>query len=127
MVVMYVDDDPEDQELVEETLKEIYDNVTLMSVHNADEALRVLRASASLPDYILIDINLPGMNGQTFLSELKGDQQLKNIHVIGCSTSPHEGENFVRNGGEDFFVKPGSYTGLIDVLATKLKPSKKRK
>jgi CheY-like chemotaxis protein len=120
MVVMYVDDDPEDQELVEETLKEIYSDVQFMSVHTADEALRVLRASASMPDYILIDINLPGMSGQAFLAELKGDQQLKEISVIGCSTSPHEGERFVRNGGGDFFVKPGSYTELVEVLKHKL-------
>lgn len=122
---MYVDDDPEDQELVEETLREIYSDVEFMSVHTAVEALRVLRALASMPDYILIDINLPGMSGQAFLSELKGDQQLKNISVIGCSTSPHEGETFVRNGGGDFFVKPGSYSELVEVLTHKLPPQNK--
>lgn len=122
MVVMYVDDDREDQELVHDTLKEIYRNVDFHSVHSAPEALRLLRGSATLPDYLLIDINLPGMDGQAFLAELKGDQQLKNIRVIGCSTSNHDGQRFVNNGAADFFVKPGSYSELISTLSTKIKP-----
>jgi CheY-like chemotaxis protein len=89
--ILVIEDNPGDVRLIEEALKE---GVT--SVHNvtraADgiEALRFLRPDSGqgpVPDLILLDLNLPGMDGRELLREIKATPKLKRVPVIVLSSS----------------------------------------
>ena len=90
--VLLVDDNPEDVILMEEVLREAMLEVKLNITSNGVDALSFLRCEGGFihsprPDLILMDLNMPGMNGHETLAEIKKDPDLKAIPVIILSTS----------------------------------------
>jgi len=93
--ILLVEDNPADVCLTEETLKEFEMLTHLSVVGDGVEALAFLRregkyATASRPDLILLDLNLPKKDGREVLMELKVDDQLKRIPVVILTTSSEE-------------------------------------
>ena len=85
------------------------------------KALEQLKADeANVPHCIFIDMNMPRMNGQECLAEIKKCAQLKNIPVVVYSTSSKkEYEEESKNlGAMNFFIKPPDFTGLTKYLKT---------
>jgi CheY-like chemotaxis protein len=90
MVVLYVDDDPEDQEIFAEVVKEIDSSIILLLAKDGDEALNLLRSDfVDLPHVIFLDINMPRMDGYACLAGIRQEARLKDTHVILYSTSPN--------------------------------------
>ena len=90
MVVLYVDDDPEDQEIFAEVIRQIDSSIILLSAKDGDEALSILRSDfIDLPHIIFLDINMPRMDGYTCLAGIREDLKLKDTIVILYSTSPN--------------------------------------
>ena len=81
--ILIVDDDWIMLNVMEQTLEPPYE---VVSAASGSEALRLLRsadaAGAALPDLILLDINMPGMNGYEVLEQLSRDEGLKKIPVV---------------------------------------------
>lgn len=91
-VVMLVEDNPRDVRLVKEALSERSFKCELQTAGDGEQALRMLRregqyASLPLPDLVLLDINLPIVNGIEVLEAVKQDPQLRTIPVLILSTS----------------------------------------
>ena len=94
-VVLLIEDEPADAHLVKVSLRE---NRILCEVHDAcggGEGLAFLRretgyTQAPRPDLILLDLNMPRMNGREFLAEIKQDTLLKDIPVVVLTTSDVE-------------------------------------
>ena len=90
--ILLVEDSPADALL---TLEALRDTKTMHYVHvvgDGVEALRFLRrhsphAAAPRPDIILMDLNLPGMDGKELLAEIKSDKLLRDIPVVVLSSS----------------------------------------
>ena len=101
--VFVVDDDPAVRDIICAILEEEY---PVQSFESAEECLAAL--AEKRPDLILLDINLPGMNGYTLCRQLKNDSQLRQIPVMFVSghDSPEERIAGYDAGGEDFIVKP---------------------
>ncbi|GAA3301937.1 response regulator [Dactylosporangium vinaceum] len=90
--VLIVDDDPADVTLIEEAFAEHDAEHRLHHVADGVEALAFLRrdapyADAQRPDLILLDLNMPRIDGRQVLAEVKRDEQLKTIPVIVFTTS----------------------------------------
>lgn len=90
--ILLVEDNPDDVELTRESLKMIKMATNLEVVMNGGDALEFLKrrgvyASKPTPDLVLLDLNLPGMNGREVLAEIKGDEALKMIPVVVLTTS----------------------------------------
>lgn len=90
--VLLVEDDPGDADLTREGLKDGKLHVELSVVEDGEKALQYLRrdgayASATRPDLILLDLNLPKKDGREVLGEIKADSTLKSIPVVILSTS----------------------------------------
>jgi two-component system, chemotaxis family, response regulator Rcp1 len=90
--ILLVEDNPGDERLTREALKEgkVYSN--LHWVKDGVEALEFLRRQgkfqgAPRPDIILLDLNLPKKDGREVLQEIKNDEQLKRIPVVVLTTS----------------------------------------
>jgi chemotaxis family two-component system response regulator Rcp1 len=85
--ILIVDDNPGDVRLTLEALKDGKVQNRLHTAHDGVEAIAFLRrkgeyADAPLPDLILLDLNMPRMNGSQLLAKVKEDSELKHIPVV---------------------------------------------
>ncbi len=95
--ILVVEDNPGDARLAKEAFKESSYSNSISVVEDGTEALCFLRregeyCSAPCPDVILLDLNLPKIDGRELLAEIKKDSNLKNIPVIILtgSTAAHD-------------------------------------
>ena len=93
--ILLVEDNPGDERLTREALREgkVYNN--LHWVKDGVEAMEFLRrqgrhAGAARPDIVLLDLNLPRKDGREVLQDIKGDAELKRIPVVVLTTSKAE-------------------------------------
>jgi CheY-like chemotaxis protein len=92
MDVLLVEDSPGDVRLTQEAFRDVNPAIQLHVVSDGVEAMAFLRqqgahANAPRPDLILLDLNLPRMDGRTVLGQIKRDAGLKMIPIIVLSTS----------------------------------------
>jgi CheY-like chemotaxis protein len=90
--ILVVDDDDADALMISEALEAAATNSSVQRVADGQEALDYLRregefAQASRPDLILLDLNMPRMDGRETLAAIKTDEQLKAIPVVILTTS----------------------------------------
>ncbi|MBD3168929.1 MAG: response regulator [candidate division Zixibacteria bacterium] len=93
--ILMVEDNPDDVTLTTEALKETKIAVNLNVVENGIQAMQYLKKEdkyidAVRPDLILLDLNLPKMDGREVLSELKSSKSIRNIPVVVLTTSMAE-------------------------------------
>jgi len=89
--ILLVEDNLANVELTREAFERCVTPVRMEVMHNGMDALHYLRnVPDSLPDMILLDLNLPHWNGISFLKEIKSDHTLKRIPVIVLTTSSAE-------------------------------------
>lgn len=120
------DDDPDDQLLVSDALLEARLGNPIDFTHNGLELLQYLRREGQfshleeqpLPGLILLDLNMPVMDGREVLKELKKDPVLKSIPVVVLTTSKAE-EDIAKSynmGVNSFIIKPISFDSLVDMV-----------
>lgn len=121
--LLLIDDDDDDQEIFITALEKVSQSVNCITFNNAKEALEALIKKEIEPDVIFLDLNMPLMNGQQFLVEIKKIEALKKIPVIIFSTSSHSGtiELTKELGAHDFITKPDKFDDLINLLKPLIK------
>ena len=111
--ILLVEDDRLDVMAVRRVLRELHVSNELVHAEDGSEALAYLRGGHSqMPCVILLDINMPKMNGFEFLEALRIDDALKHIPVVMVSTSP-ERQDIARSfelGATAYIVKCPEYT-----------------
>jgi CheY-like chemotaxis protein len=110
--LLIIDDDPEDCDFFCEAVAEIDGTYKCSQAHCAEDGLSQLRNNPSeLPDYIFLDLNMPGMNGKECLNELKNDRILNSIPVIIYSTSSSaaDRDETLSSGASYFLTKPSEF------------------
>jgi CheY-like chemotaxis protein len=126
ITILMAEDDPDDRLLVEEAFEESRLANDLYFVKDGIELLNYLRRqgkyispeTAPFPDLILLDLNMPRMDGREALEEIKADPRLKRIPVVVLTTSQAE-EDILRSydiGASGFVSKPVSFEGLVEVI-----------
>jgi CheY-like chemotaxis protein len=120
--ILLVEDDTVDAMTVRRALKDL--KVTNQVVHaiNGEEALNHLRAkhNGDRPCIILLDLNMPRMNGVEFLKVVKADDALKLIPVVVFTTSQEDRdviESFTL-GIAGYIVKPVDYKKFVEAIRT---------
>jgi CheY-like chemotaxis protein len=119
MLVLFIDDDPDDYDLFCHGLKIVNDKAECLYVQDGLEALNLLNNELTiLPDYIFLDVNMPLMGGEECLQEIKKNPDLQDIPIIVYSTTSDlvERGNLRRLGAAAFVVKPAKFNDLVDVL-----------
>jgi CheY-like chemotaxis protein len=117
--ILLVDDDPEDRAIMQEAIELAPGKDTFWFAENGEDALSKLETfylSGHLPCLIVLDLNMPRMNGTQTLSFLKADQRFCDIPVIIYSTSVNllEKEKCMRLGAHSYIVKPVSFKESLD-------------
>jgi two-component system response regulator len=122
-VILLVEDNEDDYEATVRSLKK---NHFLNPVHwckSGRDALEFLQAAITtgpLPDLILLDLNMPGIDGRQVLTAIKGDPELKHIPVIILTTSndARDVDHCYSIGASTYIQKPVSFEGLTEAIRT---------
>lgn len=114
--ILLGEDDPDDQELLTEVFAAIDNSFILFFVNNGQEVLSALEKlkDGHLPCLIVLDYNMPGMNGEDILRELGKNQRYDDIPRIVWSTSGSEKfkQNCLALGARDYVIKPSNNSEL---------------
>jgi CheY-like chemotaxis protein len=121
MIVLYVDDDPEDIEIFIEAVKECGGATQCLIAENGKKAMDIL-GSDLLPDFIFLDINMPVINGKVILKEIRRDKKFNDVPVVMYSTTmnPNEIEDYRKMGANHFIVKHNHFQDLCDAVSAVL-------
>lgn len=115
--ILYVEDNPANLALIH-NLIDLMNGYTLLTTLNAEDGIEI--AIAKQPDIILMDINLPGMNGYEALEILTANEATKHIPVVAVTANAMK--EHVKKGKESGFksyiTKPIDIKGLVEVLNT---------
>jgi CheY-like chemotaxis protein len=122
MVLLNIDDDPEDLEIFYRAVKTVNPLAKCLLARDAKEALNLLR-DAIVPDYIFLDIRMPMMDGKSVLGALRQNRKLETVPVIMYSTkiNPEETGEYEALGASDFLPKHHDFKSLCTALETLLK------
>ncbi|HTB20267.1 MAG TPA: response regulator [Bryobacteraceae bacterium] len=103
-LVLVADDNPAGRELVRETLTEHVGSI--IEASNGQEALAKIRQLR--PDLVLLDIQMPVMDGYAVLREIRGDPSLRGLRVIALTAFAMQGdrERALQAGFDDYITKP---------------------
>lgn len=113
--VLYVEDNPTNIRLMEQII-DLVSDAELRSTHTAENALEIV--SAVDPDLILMDINLPGMNGIQALNRLKASPDTTSIPVIAISADaiPESIQRGLEAGFHAYLTKPIRVDEILDII-----------
>jgi CheY-like chemotaxis protein len=117
--ILLVEDDQVDIMTVKRSLKEIRVTNPLVNKENGEDALNYLRDPKNeKPCIILLDLNMPVMNGIEFLQIVKHDSQLKRIPVVVLTTSEEQQDkvNSFDLGVAGYMAKPVDYRQFVEVM-----------
>ncbi|MCO6057991.1 response regulator [Pseudomonas sp. MOB-449] len=126
--ILIADDDQDDCLMTREAFRECRIANRLFFVHDGESLLDYLKRRPPYddeqryprPGLILLDLNMPRMDGREALAEIKADPELRSIPVVVLTTSSAD-EDVLRSydsGVNSFITKPVSFSGLIEVIHT---------
>ena len=126
ITILVADDDADDRMLIDEAFEESLLQNPVHFVEDGEQLLEYLRREGkyaihegtAYPGVILLDLNMPRMDGRTALAKIKEDPALCRIPVVILTTSKAE-EDIIRTYGlgvSSFITKPVTFEGLIDVV-----------
>ncbi len=120
--ILLVEDNEDDIILIQEAFRDMHLINLITVARNGGQALKFLKGnrgkSELKPGLILLDINMPGMNGFELLDLMKNDEELRGIPVVMLTTSSRE-EDIVRSyekGACTFIRKPVNYDQFCSVV-----------
>lgn len=114
--VLYIEDNPVNLEFVQALCAQFWPKMQLLTAVSAESGLLI--AAAQLPEVILMDINLPGIDGYTALQQLKANAALCHIPVVAVTANAMK-ENIERGrraGFADYLTKPIDIPRFLAVL-----------
>lgn len=125
VTIVIAEDDPDDCLLMQEVFKESGAGYDLVFVRDGIELFQYLRrqesyanSTARRPDLILLDLNMPRMDGMEALAEIKADPNLRSIPVVVltiCTTEEYVLRTY-ELGGAGFIIKPADIDAMLNVV-----------
>jgi twitching motility two-component system response regulator PilH len=113
--ILVVDDSPTDRQYILETLAK--KGFQVVTAENGEDA--IVKAKAELPDLILMDVVMPGLNGYQATRQITRDNATKHIPVIMCTSKGADTDKIwgLRQGANDYLVKPVDAAQLLAKIA----------
>ena len=125
--IVVADDDEGDRYLIQKAMEDsgvegevqfLEDGQVLVDRLNQDLATSASSGTSTLPCLIILDLNMPRLDGRDVLKIVKTHPDLKRIPVVIMTNSrnPQDVESTYRDGANSFFTKPLDYTGLVALM-----------
>ncbi|WP_441701760.1 chemotaxis histidine kinase/response regulator CheAY2 [Helicobacter pylori] len=120
-VVLAIDDSSTDRAIIRKCLKPL--GITLLEASNGLEGLEILKNGDKTPDAILVDIEMPKMDGYTFASEVRKYNKFKNLPLIAVTSRVTKTDRMrgVESGMTEYITKPYSGEYLTTVVKRSIK------
>lgn len=116
------DDDPDDRMIIRDAFEENKFAKSLAFFEDGEKILIQFEKEAETlgfkyPSLLILDLNMPKVNGLELLTQLKGNKKTKNIPVVILSTSKniHDKEKVLKLGADEFITKPFSFDRMIEI------------
>lgn len=113
--VLLIEDDKIEVMKFNRVLQTLELNHKVIEANNGEDALKILREKEQIPDIILLDLNMPKLNGIEFLCILKNDEKLRYIPAIILSTSSNHSDvlECYKIGIAGYVIKPLKYEDYV--------------
>ncbi|PUD19144.1 chemotaxis histidine kinase/response regulator CheAY2 [Helicobacter pylori] len=120
-IVLAIDDSSTDRAIIRKCLKPL--GITLLEAANGLEGLEMLKNGDKIPDAILVDIEMPKMDGYTFASEVRKYNKFKNLPLIAVTSRVTKTDRMrgVESGMTEYITKPYSGEYLTTVVKRSIK------
>ncbi|MGL2729190.1 chemotaxis histidine kinase/response regulator CheAY2 [Helicobacter pylori] len=120
-IVLAIDDSSTDRAIIRKCLKPL--GITLLEATNGLEGLEMLKNGDKIPDAILVDIEMPKMDGYTFASEVRKYNKFKNLPLIAVTSRVTKTDRMrgVESGMTEYITKPYSGEYLTTVVKRSIK------
>lgn len=114
--ILYVDDDQDDLMLIADAFEQYASHLSVVQAHNGLEGLTTLKKMQEkrhLPCLVVLDINMPLMDGKEMLKKLRSNSDFQDLPVILFSTSNNPKEKlFAQDHNAEFITKPVDFSNL---------------
>lgn len=116
--VLLIEDDMIEVMKLNRATKSLHLNHKIREANNGEEALNLLQQKDNLPDIILLDLNMPKINGIEFLRILKADERLRYIPTIILTTSSNQRDllECYKIGVSGYVLKPLKYEDYVSKI-----------
>ncbi|MEZ5615462.1 MAG: response regulator [Rhodocyclaceae bacterium] len=113
--ILIVDDSPTERQALSEMLAK--GGYTVVTAESGEEAIS--KSKSEMPDLILMDVVMPGMNGYQATRTITREEATKHIPVVMCTSKGQETDKIwgMRQGANDYLVKPIDPQVLLDKIA----------
>lgn len=116
--ILLIEDDVIEVMKLNRAVSSLQLNHRIHEASNGEEALKVLEQKDKLPDIILLDLNMPKINGIEFLRIIKGDERLRHIPTIILTTSSNQRDllECFKIGISGYVLKPLKYEDYVSKI-----------
>ncbi|MBX2817806.1 MAG: response regulator [Saprospiraceae bacterium] len=116
--ILFIEDDTIERMKINRVLSKLDEDYDVTEVTDGEEALTYLRSARLLPDLIIMDLNMPRVNGIDFLQMLKSDDRMKYLPcvVLTTSSNPKDLQQCYELGIAGYLVKPLKYESYITTI-----------
>ncbi|TLV02192.1 response regulator [Dyadobacter luticola] len=117
-IILLADDDADDRFFVQQAIASSGVSVKVIEVENGLELITFLKNNLVPISLILVDMNMPKMNGLEAISQIKAIPSSADVPVVMISTSPHQSlaEKAYQNGVTSFMPKPNTFDEFTDLI-----------
>lgn len=121
MVVLCIDNDPEDVEFFGDAIERVDSSIRCLSASSGQDALKLLSSipnNHDLPKYLFLDVNMPQMSGKDTLREIRSNSRYNSVQIVMLSTglNPNFAKEYFELGANHFMAKAYSLQDFSDKL-----------
>jgi CheY-like chemotaxis protein len=116
--ILVVDDDQDDQYFIRRAINEVIPQAIVESLYDGSEALAYLEKCTSLPNLILLDLNMTKISGKDTMRIIRQNDSLQKVPVVVLTTSRNASERaeLLKLGASGFYTKPHSSRDLLKIM-----------
>ena len=117
--ILLVEDDPDDVDLMMQSLLDNSITCDIKTISQGDKVVPYLESCDTLPDIVILDLNLPKLHGREILARLKASPRLGvlPVAILTTASSQPEREQCLKLGADLFMTKPSTVKGFDDMVA----------
>ena len=117
-IIVCLDDDPDDRDLLTSAIKDVDSSFKVINGDNGIKGMYILQQLMQIgqkPCLIILDLNMPLMDGEQTLAEIKKDPDLGKIPIVVFTTSSMEkNSKFFADHGVPVIIKPVKYGSIVE-------------